>query len=63
VPTATVTQATLALVGLTVRALTPEPTPQATCRLQSLLEARGFDLTRPIRVRELPAGRGFRLEQ
>jgi len=63
VPTATVTRATLALVGLTVRALTPEPTPKATSRLRFLLESRGFDLTRPIRVRELHADQGFRLEQ
>jgi hypothetical protein len=63
VPTATVTRATLALVGLTPRSLAPEPTPKATRRLQVLLEVRGFDLTRPIRVRELPAGQGFRLEQ
>jgi hypothetical protein len=48
---------------LTVRALTPEPTPKATSRLRFLLESRGFDLTRPIRVGELHADQGFRLEQ
>jgi len=62
-PTATVTRTTLALLGLTVHALTPELTPKATGRLRFILESRGFDLSRPIRVRELPAGRGFRLEQ
>jgi hypothetical protein len=63
-PTLTVTRAVLALVGLTVSSLqTPTLTPYATRALRPMLESQGFDLARPIRVRELDDDQGFRLTQ
>jgi hypothetical protein len=64
VSTATVTTALLAVAGLTVSALqAPVLTPEAMRVLRPLLEAEGFDLERPIRVRELSGHEGFRLTQ
>jgi hypothetical protein len=62
--TLTVTRAALALLGLTVTALQPPVLTTGAMRaLQPLLESEGFDLTHPVRVRELEDDQGFRLEQ
>jgi hypothetical protein len=59
-----VTTALLAVAGLTVSApQAPVLTPEAMRVLRPLLEAEGFDLERPIRVRELSGHEGFRLTQ
>jgi hypothetical protein len=64
VPTLTVPRSLLALLGLTVATLqAPVLTPQAARVLRPLLRQQGFDLERPIRVREMEHEQGFHLEQ
>jgi hypothetical protein len=60
----TVTRSLLALLGLTVATLQPPVlTHQAVRVLRPVLRQQGFDLERPIRVRELEHEQGFPLEQ
>jgi hypothetical protein len=64
VATLTVNPAMLALLGLTMTDLrAPVLTPNATSALGGLLVYEGFDLARPIDVRELENGQGFHLTQ
>jgi hypothetical protein len=63
-PTLTLTRAAVALDGLPPEALQgPVLPPVAVKALAAVLAARGFQLTSPIYVRELPDFQGFRLAQ
>jgi hypothetical protein len=62
--TLTVTRSVLRIHGLTPGDLQqPELTPENVRALKLLLEAYGFDLVRPIRVSQVPGGKGVRLTQ
>lgn len=61
-PTLTLSRGALVLHGVAPTALQgPALPPEAMHALASLLTARGFELTRPIYVRELPDSQEFRL--
>lgn len=63
-PTLTLSRAAAVLEGLPPSELQgPELTPEALQALRTLLRSHGFDVGRPIYVRELPENRGFRLAQ
>jgi hypothetical protein len=63
-PTLTLSRAAAVLEGLPPSELQgPELTPEALHALRTLLRSHGFDVDRPIYVRELPENRGFRLAQ
>jgi hypothetical protein len=54
VPTSTVTQAVLAVHGVTASDMeAPELAPEVALGLRAELEENGFDLTAPIHVQEL----------
>jgi hypothetical protein len=62
--TLTVTRSVLRIHGLTPGDLQqPELTPENVRALKLLLEAYGFDLVRPIRVSQVPGGKGVHLTQ
>jgi hypothetical protein len=63
-PTLTLSRAAAVLEGLAPSELEgPALTPEALQALRTLLRSHGFDVNRPIYVRELPENRGFRLAQ
>jgi hypothetical protein len=63
-PTLTLSPVTVALQGVAPEGLRGLALPpEAMNALAPLLTARGFELTRPIYVRELPDLQGFRLAQ
>jgi hypothetical protein len=63
-PTLTLSRAAAVLEGLPPSELQgPELTPEALQVLRTLLRSHGFDVSRPVYVRELPENRGFRLAQ
>jgi hypothetical protein len=63
-PTLTVSQDTVVLHGVAPATLQgPVLPPGAMQTFAAVLTARGFDLTRPVYVRELPDLRGFRFAQ
>jgi hypothetical protein len=63
-PTLTLSRAAVDLDGLPPKALQgPVPPPEAVNALAAVLAARGFQLTSPSYVRELPDFQGFRLAQ
>jgi hypothetical protein len=63
-PTLTLSRAAVILQGVSPTDLKgPALPPEAVHALAPLLTARGFELTRPIYVRELPESQGFRLAQ
>jgi hypothetical protein len=63
-PALTITRAVLALVGLSASNVqAPVLTPAAARALRPMLESHGFDVRRPIRVRELADDQGFHLTQ
>jgi hypothetical protein len=64
VPRLTLTRAVVVLQGVPLTALQrTEMTSEAKHALKPLLESEGFDLDRPINVRELPGLQGFHLAQ
>jgi hypothetical protein len=64
VPTLSVSRAVVVLYGVSPTELQrAELTADAKSALKPLLQSRGFDLARPIRVDELPDLQGFRLMQ
>jgi hypothetical protein len=65
VPVLTLSRAAAALLGVapTELRLRQELTPEAILALKPMLEVHGFDVTRPIRVSELPDYQGFHLIQ
>jgi hypothetical protein len=63
-PTLTLSRAAAVLEGLPPSELQgPQLTPEALQVLRTVLRSHGFDVNRPIYVRELPENRGFRLAQ
>jgi hypothetical protein len=63
-PTLTLSRGAAVLEGLAPSELQgPELPPEALHALTTLLRSHGFDVTRPVYVRELPEDRGFRLAQ
>jgi hypothetical protein len=63
-PTLTLSLAATALEGVSPAELQgPELTAEALRALRPLLRAHGFDVERPVYVRELSGDRGFRLAQ
>jgi hypothetical protein len=60
----TVTRSVLRIHGLTPADFQhPELTPEIVRTLKLLLETYGFDLVRPIRVSQVPGGKGVHLTQ
>jgi hypothetical protein len=63
-PTVTVSRASLVLCGVSPSALNrPELTDEQKAALKGILEPLGMDLTRPVRVEQLPDLQGFHFTQ